>query len=149
MTWAVNRGSISTTQKIQMKIKHIAMLFISAVVLSACDASLFTSKDQGLTDLAKIEQRWSDAVELARNTNRGELSGPVQNMQTIKQDLQSVKVSECMTPAKTALSEHMNHEIDLFLQFMGASSTTYNREKSFIELTKYYELRDKCRPDVK
>ncbi len=127
--------------------KHAAVFTISliAIAISGCD-KLIEPKDKGLVEIRKVEQRWSDGLQLAGSTARIALSPQVANLQSIKRDLDGVVVSECLKEAKVALSEHMELSIRGFLEFM--SDRKYSAEKTLEESSKkiddYKQARDKC-----
>jgi protein involved in sex pheromone biosynthesis len=98
------------------KIIHIVLLS-SILILSACDNNPFLSKDEGLNDLNKVIQRWIDGDKLATNTSRGHMLNSIQNLQSIKNELQDIKISKCLIPAKKALIVYMNTKIDGYFDF--------------------------------
>jgi transposase len=74
--------------------------------ISACD-KLIEPKDKGLKEMEKISRRWADSNQLVVSTPMILMSNEVANMQSIKRDLDSTVVSECLEKAKVALGEHM------------------------------------------
>jgi hypothetical protein len=118
----------------------LGMIFVLA--LTGCNGSLFESKDEGLADLGKIEQRWDDGTAVAGHTGRNALSGPVQNLQSIKRDLSTVKVSKCLTEAKGILIEIMDSTVNEYLEFMGGANHTLTDKSAKIDA--YSQSKDKC-----
>lgn len=128
-----------------MKRAKLLVFIISILNLAACDRFV-DSKDKGLVDMKKIEQRWFDAVEITDSTSRIALPPQVASLQTIKRDLDVIDVSECLKPAKTALNEDMEITIKDSLDFMGHRKT-YAAEDiiaRFDRKNKYTHLRNSC-----
>lgn len=128
-----------------MKYLVTYLCLISLSILPGCNG-LFESKDKGLADLKKIEERWSDGINLAGSTSRIALSTPVGNLQSIKRDLDGVVVSECLKNAKGALVGHMELTIQGFLEFMGDKKYVAEQtlEKAFKQMESYKKERSKC-----
>jgi len=101
------------------------------------------SPDEGFVQLDQIATRWNDGIDLAGHTRRNSLSGPVQNLQAIKQDLEKLKVSACMSDAKAHLNRYMDGTISTYLEFMGgADYATPVALKT--EMDAYQTARQRC-----
>ncbi len=121
--------------------KLILTIFIFSILVSGCK-NPFEAKDKGVDQLNAIENRWDDAHKLASSTARIALATPISELQNVKRDLERLEVSECLTPAKEALSSYMNSNIANFLSFMANSdSTNFNSNKQIIE---YFSIKTKC-----
>lgn len=127
--------------------KLIVPLLICTSLLSGCK-NPFESKAKGVEKLNEMEKRWEDANNLASSTSRIALATPVANLQDLKNELDAVEVSECLAPAKKALYDAMNLNIDSFLMFMksdngetGYLSKRVQSEEKFIQ---YMDLKYKC-----
>jgi len=68
--------------------------------------------------LVGILARWKDGVELADATGWIGLSGPVNNLQAIRRDLESLSVPESMVGVTKKLVAAMDKRIDGYLLFM-------------------------------
>ena len=120
--------------------KLILTIFIFSILVSGCK-NPFEAKDKGVDQLNAIENRWDDAHKLASSTARIALATPISELQNVKRDLERLEVSECLTPAKEALSSYMNSTIANFLSFMANSdSTNFNSNKQIIE---YFSIKTK------
>jgi hypothetical protein len=75
--------------------------------------------DKADKKLMEIYSQWLDALKVANSTGRIALSGPITNLQSIRQDTQNLKVPTCLKDAKDTLLESMNNMIDGFLAFAG------------------------------
>lgn len=91
------------------------VLVVSSLV--GCDR-ISTPRLSPEAELAKIERRWNDGIQLAATTPKIALSSPVGNLQAIRRDLEDLTVNECLRDAKTLLIEHMNLAIEGFFAFM-------------------------------
>src|SRR3954471_24894000 len=98
--------------------RRVLIIVASVGMLSACSKVADLGQRKGLSDLAKIEQRWSDGVELAGATSKIALSPQVATLQTIRRDLNALEVDDCLALAKTSYVQHMNYVIAGFLAFM-------------------------------
>ncbi|MHA3053648.1 hypothetical protein [Acinetobacter sp. ANC 4640] len=127
--------------------KFIVSLLICTSLLGGCK-NPFESKDKGIEKLNEIEKRWNDANRLASATSRIALPTPIANLQNIKNELDAVEVSECLTPAKKALYEAIDLNIDSFLMFMrnDGNGTDYLLKslESDKKLFQYMDLKYKC-----
>lgn len=127
--------------------KLLVPLLICTSLLGGCK-NPFESKDKGADKLSEIEKRWDDANNLAAATSRIALPTPIANLQNIKNQLDAIEVSECLTPAKKALYEAMDLNIDSFLMFMrnDGNETDYllKQIESRKKLTQYIDLKEKC-----
>lgn len=74
--------------------------------------------EQGVAALKAIEDKWDDALDLARSTPRISLSGPVGNMQALVREAGSLALHECLAPAKELLLKSMSLELERLLLFM-------------------------------
>ena len=110
-------------------------------MLVGCN-NLFEAKDKGVEDLTKIENRWVDTYDLASSTSRIALATPVSQLQEVKRDLLTVEVSECLTPAKEALSSYMDMHIKNFLYFM--ANQNISSSESNPKLVEYFAIKTKC-----
>jgi hypothetical protein len=126
--------------RINKKVFVTATFGIFTLTLAACDG--FEAKDEGLADLGKIEQRWDDGTAVAGHTGRNALSGAVQNLQAVKRDLESLKVSKCLTEAKGILIEIMATTNQEYLEFMGGANHTLTNKDAQVDA--YAAARDKC-----
>ena len=110
-------------------------------MLSGCK-NPFEANDKGVEQLNAIESRWDDAHTLASSTARIALATPVGELQNVKRDLEKLEVSECLIPAKEALSSYMNSNIANFLSFMAdADYTNFDANKRIVD---YFEIKAKC-----
>jgi hypothetical protein len=69
-----------------------------------------------------IEARWLDAVDLASNTSRMSLSGPLSEMQAILREYKSLEVPECYEEIHEKFIESYEYTIDGFLAFLAQES---------------------------
>ena len=124
-----------------MKFNFILPVLICSTLLVGCN-NLFEAKDKGVEDLTKIENRWVDTYDLASSTSRIALATPVSQLQEVKRDLLAVEVSECLTPAKEALSAYMDMHIKNFLYFM--ANQNISSSESNPKLVEYFAIKTKC-----
>ena len=121
--------------------KLILTTCVFSILLSGCK-NPFEANDKGVEQLNAIESRWDDAHTLASSTARIALATPVGELQNVKRDLEKLEVSECLIPAKEALSSYMNSNIANFLSFMAyADYTNFDANKRIVE---YFEIKAKC-----
>ena len=121
--------------------KLILTTCIFSILLSGCK-NPFEANDKGVEQLNAIESRWDDAHTLASSTARIALATPVGELQNVKRDLEKLEVSECLIPAKEALSSYMNSNIANFLSFMAdADYTNFDANKRIVD---YFEIKAKC-----
>lgn len=119
----------------------ILTTFIFSILLSGCK-NPFEAKNKGIDQLNAIEKRWDDAYALASSTARIALATPVGELQNVKRDLEKLEVSECLIPAKEALSSYMNSNIANFLSFMAdADSINFDSNTKIVE---YFSIKTKC-----
>ncbi len=128
--------------------KFLLPILISTVLISGCK-NPFEAKDKGVNQLDNIESRWDDAYTLASSTSRIALATPVSNLQEIKRDLAQIEISECLIPAREALSNHMDIEINTFLKFMSNKESTetqkiMERIEANTQLKEYFSSKAKC-----
>lgn len=122
--------------------KAILSFFICASLLLSGCKNPFEAKDKGVDQLNAIESRWDDAHTLASSTSRIALATPVSNLQEIKRDLAQIEISECLIPAREALSAYMDSHINNFLKFM--SDSDFTQFESNNKLVEYFEVKEKC-----
>lgn len=121
--------------------KSILTIFVFSILVSGCK-NPFEAKDKGIDQLNTIENRWEDAHTLASSTARIALATPVSELQNVKRDLEKLEVSECLIPAKEALSSYMNSNIANFLSFMAdADSINFDSNTKIVE---YFSIKTKC-----
>jgi hypothetical protein len=121
--------------------KSILTIFVFSILVSGCK-NPFEAKDKGIDQLNTIENRWEDAHTLASSTARIALATPVSELQNVKRDLEKLEVSECLIPAKEALSSYMNSKIANFLSFMAdADSINFDSNTKIVE---YFSIKTKC-----
>ena len=121
--------------------KFLLPILISTVLISGCK-NPFEAKDKGVDQLNNIESRWEDAYTLASSTSRIALATPVSNLQEIKRDLAQIEISECLIPAREALSAYMDSHINNFLKFM--SDSDFTQFESNNKLVEYFKVKEKC-----
>ncbi len=131
----------TNTRLHSMKFNFILPVLICSTLLVGCN-NLFEAKDKGVEDLTKIENRWVDTYDLASSTSRIALATPVSQLQEVKRDLLAVEVSECLTPAKEALSAYMDMHIKNFLYFM--ANQNISSSESNPKLVEYFAIKTKC-----
>ncbi len=131
----------TNTRLHSMKFNFILPVLICSTLLVGCN-NLFEAKDKGVEDLTKIENRWVDTYDLASSTSRIALATPVSQLQEVKRDLLAVEVSECLTPAKEALSAYMDMYIKNFLYFM--ANQNISSSESNPKLVEYFAIKTKC-----
>lgn len=119
----------------------ILTTFIFSILLSGCK-NPFEAKDKGIDQLNAIENRWDDTYTLASSTSRIALATPVSNLQDIKRDLAQVELSECLSPAREALSAYMDSHINNFLKFMSDADSV--EWESNTKLVEYFAIKTKC-----
>lgn len=121
--------------------KSILTIFVFSILFSGCK-NPFEANDKGVDQLNAIESRWDDAHTLASSTARIALATPVGELQNVKRDLEKLEVSECLIPAKEALSSYMNSNIANFLSFMAdADSINFDSNTKIVE---YFSIKTKC-----
>jgi len=130
----------TNTRLHSMKFNFILPVLICSTLLVGCN-NLFEAKDKGVEDLTKIENRWVDTYDLASSTSRIALATPVSQLQEVKRDLLAVEVSECLTPAKEALSAYMDMHIKNFLYFM--ANQNISSSESNPKLVEYFAIKTK------
>ena len=81
--------------------------------------------------LEEFAQEWEDVLAVASSTGRIALSGPVQDLQRIRRDVQRQEWPECAEDAHTNLIAMMDATIDGFLAFM--------QQKSDLEVNRHIE----------
>jgi len=126
--------------------KLILTLIIATLLLITSCNKIIEPKNKGLSEITKIEQRWSDGIKVAESTPRIGLSSQVKDLQTIKRDLDAVEVSNCIKEAKVALSKHMELTIDGLIAFMRSEEETSIQlmHEGGEQLSAYRKARDKC-----
>lgn len=128
-----------------MKIaKYIVAIGAVLALLSGCDA--FEKKDKGYSELQAIEKKWEDAVAVAGSTGRIALAQPVSNLQSIRRELEGVKLGKCLMAAKPAYEEHMDLLINAMLQFMSHHEAMSDQliDEAKESAKKYQKLKAEC-----
>lgn len=123
--------------------KTLGLVLILVAQLAACaqissDCAL-DEVQQAHDDLKLIAQRWDDAYAIANATGRGNLAGPVAQLQTVRAEAQAAEVPVCLEKAKGHLVDGMNSTITGFLDFMADKSdatinASFNAAKDQLEL---------------
>lgn len=121
--------------------KLILTTFVFSILLSGCK-NPFEAKDKGIDQLNTIENRWEDTQTLASSTARIALATPIGELQEIRRDLKKLDVSECLIPAKEALSSYMDSRISNFLNFMRETESTYFEINP--KIIEYFSIKNKC-----
>lgn len=121
--------------------KSILTIFVFSILFSGCK-NPFEANDKGVDQLNAIESRWDDAHTLASSTARIALATPVGELQNVKRDLEKLEVSECLIPAKEALSSYMDSRISNFLNFMSETESTYFEINP--KIIEYFSIKNKC-----
>ena len=103
--------------------------------------------------LKALHTRWVDAVHLANNTARIQLSGQIAALQAIKRDTEAALVPPCLTGPKASLVESMATTIDGFIAFMsdpdiGKYVAQDKLSKGQELLSKYEQGLSGCGPDI-
>lgn len=105
-----------------MKFRALSSFVVLLLMLLAAGCSdSIKSRSQGIEELDANKRSWDDGVKVAESTGRIALSGPVMNLQAIRRDLDAVKVSECLAPAKQWLASAQDDVINGFLQHMSGA----------------------------
>jgi uncharacterized protein DUF4124 len=100
-----------------------------------------------LAALNTLTGRWKDAMQLATVTARIALAGPVNNLQAIKQETETLLVPDCLIEPKQALVEAMDRMIKNFLQFMHDKSVSNSAfRKGIKSFAEYEEGAKLCTP---
>lgn len=139
--------------------KSLLLLILSAVLLACgpatpgpCDKDKVQAAAKQLLD---IVNKWHDAYQLASSASRISLAAPVQSLQAIKRDTESLDVPKCLTAARGYLSDHMNASITGFLDFMAQKSdgtVQSDFDKASAALSEYTDEMKRiaaCAPDCK
>lgn len=71
------------------------------------------------TTIDDVAQRWDDATKLANSTPRGNLSGQISNLQSLKREADAVEAPACLQVAKTNLVASMDATVTAFIDFLG------------------------------
>ncbi|ENU87730.1 hypothetical protein F972_02996 [Acinetobacter sp. CIP 102529] len=128
-----------------MKFKFVLPVLICSTLLIGCKNQQeveVEAKDKGVEELNNIENRWVDTYDLASSTSRIALATPVSQLQEVKRDLLTTEVSECLKPAKEALSSYMNMHIKNFLNFM--ADQEISNSISSLKLVEYFAIKTNC-----
>ena len=139
----------TNTRLHSMKFNFILPMLICSTLLIGCKNQQeveveveVEAKDKGVEELNNIENRWVDTYDLASSTSRIALATPVSQLQEVKRDLQTTEVSECLKPAKEALSSYMNMHIKNFLNFM--ADQEISNSISSRKLVEYFAIKKNC-----
>lgn len=95
--------------------------------------------------------KWSDALAVAGSTPRIGLASPVQNLQSIKRELESKKANTpCEEAMKGNLLQAYDYTIKGFLSFMQDSETTANEymKSGMVYMDNSIFLVDYCKDNV-
>ncbi len=114
------------------KIQNIILIIIILLFLVSCNSYCPQSETKNsIEKLSLIESKWVDAFNLARSTPRIQLSQQVSALQTIKRDLDNLKLPDCLNQAKIFFGDSMDNAIEGFMAFMreASSSTVSNYMK--------------------
>ncbi len=68
--------------------------------------------------LNTLYSKWKDTLELAHNTARIALTGPVGNLQAIKRETETLFVPDCLVVPKQKMVKGMDKMIEGFFRFM-------------------------------
>ena len=96
--------------------------------------------------LSDIVMEWDDATSIAHSTGRGNLPGPVGELQRIRRETLKIEVPECAESAQVSLAVYMEFTIDGFLAFMrqeSDSAVDSEFENASISFDLYIEEMDK------
>ncbi len=64
-------------------------------------------------------RRFDDAMILAINVSRDQVVDQVEEIQTIRRQVEELPVPACQTPVKTRMVDYMNQVVDLLVAFVG------------------------------
>jgi len=121
-----------------------------AVVAVVFGLMLFTGCGAGKEDVVSHISRFQNALEVAGATPRIALSSPVEQMQTIKMELETLKLgfgaSKPLRDARAKAVEGMGHTIQGFLAFMQGreAMSSYYFLESGEALQEAHALLSKC-----
>lgn len=109
--------------KILLKYLMIAAVVIAGsslwnIYFGPCGVALVKAS---VDDMTKIMEEWTDAIQIAESTPRINLTGPIQELQTIKRKAHFIKVPDCMVEPKKSLILSMENAIEAFIIFMADS----------------------------
>lgn len=110
----------------------VAPTFTAPAPTASATPSTCIGQDPGYFDaIESILERWDDARSVAESTSRIALSGPIQLLQSIKQETNALDRPECAEKFHTVLQGHMDSTIDGFLEFAGDDPEEFV-ERTFI-----------------
>lgn len=98
-----------------------------------------------LEDLDSLFVRWDDAAELADNTPRINLAGPIGSLQGIHQEAMLLNVPECAAGIHNQLDLYMDGIIDGFLSFQaddGEGTVDFKFRNAFLMYDLFNEYLD-------
>jgi len=97
--------------------KRLVILMLTALlILAGCGN---TALETYLEETADITARFDDAISVANNTPRMQLSGVIRDMQAIQREAEALNTPEEAQENKEYLLEWMDYTIAGFLVFMG------------------------------
>lgn len=82
------------------------------------DVEIKSANAEQAIELKKIYSKWKDGSELASRSARISLSAPVKNLQDVKREAQSLKVTDCLAPFQANLVGGMDETIKGYYDFM-------------------------------
>ncbi len=97
--------------------------------------------------LNSIATRFQDINQVAAVSARIALAGPVQQMQAIRREVQSLQTHPCLAPATTALTGLISETTAAYLSFMASSTeaeTTQHLDNVKAYVPDYTKKRDAC-----
>ncbi len=130
-----------------MKIKAISIIVLivfGAVLLASCGspatvvveitstpavptATMDLCAPENIKDSAlavhRLMRAFDDTAQIATNTTREQLSGPVSALQSVRRQVEDVSVPECLVNLKNLGLAHMNAVITTLISFMGGADT--------------------------
>jgi hypothetical protein len=78
--------------------------------------------DAGVAEMDRVLDEFLDIFQVASNTGRINLSGPIIQMQEVKRDMEDLDVPVCLIPAKEAYVLAIENSVEGFLAFMNQSA---------------------------
>jgi uncharacterized protein HemX len=108
-----------------------------------------------MQEFRNIDQKWTDAYNLAGTTAKSNLPQAIDDLQALQQEAISIKVPECLKPAQIALNNFMQRVINGFTAIKAGESEDAV-EKKFDSSDKFldefydqlFELQE-CLPNCK
>ena len=74
-------------------------------------------RQKAIDAVNQVIKRWDGAVEVASNTKRTELDGPVKQLQAIKAEAEAMPVNDCTGIARATLVNSMNTTMEAIAMF--------------------------------